>query len=35
MEGNKILRQIKIRFKFNKLIVYVYSNLFYLFISII
>ena len=35
MEGNKILRKIKNRFKFNKLILYVYTNSFYLFLSII
>ena len=35
MEGNKIWRKIKNRFKLKKLILYVYSNSFYLFISII
>ena len=36
MEGNRIWREIKInRFKLNNLIIYIYSNLFYLFLSII
>ena len=32
MEGNKIYRKIKDRFKHNKLILYVYLNSFYLFL---
>ena len=34
MERNKILREIKKRFKPNNLILYVYSNSFYLFLSV-
>ena len=35
VKGNKIWRKIKYRFEPYKLILYVYSNLFYLFVSII
>ena len=35
VEGNKIYRKIKNRFKLNKLILFVYSNSFYLFLFII
>ena len=35
MEGKKVLRKIKYKFKHNKLILYVYLNSFYLFLSII
>ena len=35
MEEKKIWRKIKNRFKLNKLILYVYSNLFYLFLYVI
>ena len=35
MEGNKIWMKIKNRFKLDKLIIYVYSNSLYLFLSII
>ena len=35
MEGKKNWRKIKNKFKLNKLILYVYLNSFYLFLSII